>query len=151
MRYIIAAAMAFAIVAGIALGFTLRGTVFEAEAARPDEVPRLIPLGENIRIPAGDSHVTPFFDVANCGGLSVFVDETNEDQLETKLLLSANVDSVQGVAHDFRRDGPDGFVSSFPGVVAPKVAVEIINRGASAKTINKLLLFCSDPWPPDLN
>ena len=45
MRYIIAGSIAFALVAGIALGFVFRGGAFEAEAKPPPPKGRLIELG----------------------------------------------------------------------------------------------------------
>ena len=69
MRYIIAGSVAFALVAGIALGFVLRGGAFEAEAKPPPPTGRLIELGTLPSVP-NQTVEFPMVDVSDCSQLS---------------------------------------------------------------------------------
>lgn len=72
MRYIIIAATAFALNAGIALGFVVRDTVFEAEAAKPPPTGRLIELG-TLTVASEETAEFPLVNVSDCSALSAFV------------------------------------------------------------------------------
>ncbi len=78
MRYIIAAT-AFALVAGIALGFALSGTAFEAEAKPPPAEGRLIELGTAISL--GGAAEFPLVDTSDCSEVTAVATSTPVDGL----------------------------------------------------------------------
>ena len=74
MRYIIATT-ALALVAGIALGFVLRDTVFEAEAAKPPPTGRLIELG-TVTAAVDETAEFPLVKTDDCSRVSVLATAT---------------------------------------------------------------------------
>ena len=150
MRYIIAAATAFALVAGIALGFIVsRGLDGSASAAPPPKGPVTV-VAQDVSISAGDFVLSSVIDTADCTRLAVFADHNGGSALAAVLRLSADETTVSG------RAGPGAVVpfgsntvtyfllSSGSPVVAPKVAVELKHVGTGSPIdVTKAWLFCS--------
>ncbi len=154
MRYIIAGSIAFALVAGIALGFVLRGGAFEAEAKPPPPEPaggRTIVIAEGVTIDPKSSFVSGIIDVADCDALAVFADHDLSGKLIVRLQLSADGTTVSGIAGGSPTLSPGtGHVNYFTvlgsgiPIVTPKVAVELFNDlPFDPGNIAKAWLFCS--------
>ena len=154
MRYIIAGSIAFALVAGIALGFVFRGGAFEAEAKPPPERTRgrTVLVAQNVVLNPGGIHTTGFEDTADCQSMLILAETAPlAPALEVDLLPSADGVTSTGRLQTVTR--PDGggtafhaFMAGFAGsnpAVAPMVAVRFRNTEVVGVTISKAWLYCA--------
>lgn len=155
MRYIIAGATAFALVAGIALGFVLSGRAFEAEAKPPPPEPaggRVIPVVSNVNLAASEVFVSGFFDTADCKTLAVMM-EGPFGNLRDSLLVSP--DGVTTTGQFTQTIG--GFKTGFSGnrtnyyymsggspLVSPKTALQLEETSGSIPAgVIEVWLYCA--------
>ncbi len=150
MRYITSLAASCILVASLFMGFLLYGN--EAEAVKPNrplQVPRLIPLAENVTIPPGGSFDSPLVDTANCGEISVFLGGQEGEEITVELQLSIwdgeGTVLILGIVQEQALfPGPDGKVSYFPGIVSPSVVVRFTNiSSTTGHVLESASLFCS--------
>ena len=166
MRYIIAAATAFALMVGIALGFVVsRGLDGSASAAPPTQdvevtnfpldgngdirvsglispsAGQLTLVAENVTISAGGVFVSDFISTETCRGLAVFVAHAGSIN-QSAILFSPDGTLVTGSLVANPRSEGDGSSFHFTGL-APNVAVELRATAVAAVTIDKAWLYCA--------
>ncbi len=166
MRYIIAGATAFALVAGIALGFVasrgLDGSASAAPKAQAVEVTnfpldgngdirvsgvvspsagQLTLVAENVTIAAGGAFVSDFVATETCRGLAVFATHAGNIN-QSILLFSPDGTVVTGSLPANPQSSGDGSSFHFTRL-APNVAVEIQAPGSASVTIDKAWLYCA--------
>ena len=142
MRYIISAT-AIALIAGIALGFAVTATVFEADAAKPPPSGRLIELGTLSTNPTVSNDVTfPLVSTGDCSSLSVMARTGNQEihaiRFET---LMVSPDGVNLMAAPNLSRGPTG-----PSLAAPLEAWPYVQIKVGASTTNFIVDITAWIW-----